>query len=326
MQVSDLEAVAAVYRYRSFSEAAYVMDYSVSAISKKIAKVEAELGLTLFVRKTKSSHLTVTEEGEAVMPAVQAIVDGYSDLSYIVENLSGEQSNQLSLGYTPLVGTIGESDILTAYMERCPEVDVELVPGTMPDLMNSLRSGKIDGAFLLMFNLTASSMPMFETLARDDYQFVQIMRNRKLYIGLSGNHPLAGRKTITLNEIAEETFLFSNYQKQSRYESRISELKKLIDGEEHPLKTRFVDFFNKDVALHLVESGTCVLPQVVKPRSGGYNIVFAEVENYPDEAVGLFVCRRNNHSKAMRSLVKCAKEYSVREGLSSDAAERTGTD
>ena len=44
MHLKDLEAVAAVYKYKSFSEAANKTNFSISAISKQVSRAEKELG------------------------------------------------------------------------------------------------------------------------------------------------------------------------------------------------------------------------------------------------------------------------------------------
>ena len=71
MQIRDLEAVDAVYRNKSFSEASYEMNFSLSAISKQVSRAERELGFEIFEARVKGQPLKTTQEGSVVMPAIQ---------------------------------------------------------------------------------------------------------------------------------------------------------------------------------------------------------------------------------------------------------------
>lgn len=318
MQIRDLEAVLAVYRYKSFSEAAYKTNFSISAISKQIARVEKDLGVKLFLRKTKGGNLLMTPEGELLIPAMQAIIDEYSNLEYLVDNLHETDTGVLTIGCSPLIGTIGETEIISDFLNKYPDIQLDIITRTVPELMNMLVAGELDGMFALIFNVGPGEMRLIETLIGEDISFIQTMRNRELFLGISADHPLSGRDTIQLKDVLDETFIFSSLQSGVKYESRIGELQRLIDGENHELKTRFVDFTNREIALNMVESGRGVLPQVVKPVTGGHRIKYVKVENWPDEAGGLFVCRKSNRSKALKSFLKCVRVYAQKEGLLKD--------
>ncbi|MDP1600415.1 LysR family transcriptional regulator, partial [Phenylobacterium sp.] len=56
--LSDLEAVLAIARRASFRRAALDLGMSATALSNAVAKLEAELGVRLFNRTTRSVALT----------------------------------------------------------------------------------------------------------------------------------------------------------------------------------------------------------------------------------------------------------------------------
>lgn len=315
MQIKDLEAVDAVYRYRSFSEAAFRTSFSISAISKQIARVENELGVTLFLRKTKSSELAVTELGERIIPVMQSMLDSYANLQYIIKSSSESEEKHLTVGCTPLIGTIGESKIISDLLQEDPSVQLELVSGKSNELMGMLMAGKLDAVFILMFNVNTTDLPLIEAMTNEDVCIVQTMRNRHLYIGMRADHPLARKERISIQDVKGETFLFSSDLNSDQYDTRIGALQKLVDGADHAINARYVDFSNRDIVLSLVENGNFLLPQVVLPLTGGHNIRYVEVENWPDEAGGLFVCRSSNHSGTLKRLLHHVREYANREGI-----------
>ena len=62
MEISQLRAVLAIAKSHSFSRAAQELYLSQSTLSLQVAKLEKELGVTLFYRTTRTVHLT--EAGE----------------------------------------------------------------------------------------------------------------------------------------------------------------------------------------------------------------------------------------------------------------------
>lgn len=315
MQIKDFEAVLAVYRYKSFSEAAYQTNFSVSAISKQIARVENELNVRLFLRKTKSSNLVPTAEGEILIPAIENVMEEYSNLEYLVDNLHDREDTRLTIGCGPLVGTIGENDIITRFLDENADMSLDLLTGRSKEFATKLKSGEIDGYFTFMISVTPEDAPKLNSLLEEDQSIIHIMRNCRLSVGLSADHPLANRDSIRLEEIANETFIFSSFQDYNKYDNRISDLQKILDGSGRRIRARFIDFSNKEIVLKLVESGRGVLPQLVKPLDGGFRIKYVQVEDWNDQADGMFVYRKSNQSKAMKKFLKSVKDYAKGEGL-----------
>ncbi|MCQ2553387.1 MAG: LysR family transcriptional regulator [Clostridia bacterium] len=315
MQIKDLEAVLAVYKYKSFSEAAFKLDFSISAISKQIAKVEEELGVKIFERKNKGTEMRLTRVGADLIPEIEKLLDTYSNIEYLASNETAEERNVLNIGYLPLIGTIGETSILAGFSATYPDIQINLQPGGSFDLLKSLMAGTIDAAFMMLFSAGPGNFKTFEILTNDDLKIVPIMKNANLYIGMSNNNPLAKRESVDLTELMGETFIFSNYQDPGRYETRMERLQKMISGKELELKARFMDFSNKDVVLSVVEQGLAVLPQVVMPRDNGYAISYVKVDNWPDQIFGLYVTRKSNTLPVLKELNKYVKEYVVKEGI-----------
>lgn len=315
MHLKDLEAVAAVYKYKSFSEAANKTNFSISAISKQVSRAEKELGYEIFEKRAKRQMLVLTREGEILMPAILEVIEKYSNLTYLVENMDVNETNALSIGYTPLVGTIGENEIISKFSTDHPEIRINLTTGNNTDLISQLMAGNLDGIFLLMTNASPANFKMWESITKDDLKIITTLRNRVMYLGMSRNHPLANRDSIKLDEVNNEIFIFTLINAGEQYSSRIGDLKHLITGSDPSITPMFMDFSNRDVVLRIVESGKAVLPQIVKPLTGGRKIKYVEVEGWPDEATGLFLYRKTNSSKVIKSFSRYVREYAQKEGL-----------
>lgn len=309
MHIKDFQAVLDVYDSKSFSEAAFNSNFSTSAVSKQVARLEKELNVRLFERKNKSREMVLTEMGEQLLPEIRRLVEVYSKIENIASLGAEKDTNVLNVGYVPLIGTIGETEILTTFSKKYPEIQVFLRCDTKFELSKMLASGKIDACFVLMFSAVPSNSKFVDFLTRENMRVISLMRRDELYIGMSKKHKFANRKSIRIEELQDETFIFSNSQNPDKYETRIDVLKEMFLGSNKHIKTRFMDFANVDMVLSVVQSGAGVIPQVVKPLDRGYDIVYVPVVNWPDQVNGLFIYNRDFVSKPLKNLISCVKEY-----------------
>src|ERR1700681_4350740 len=73
LNFSQLQSVVALTETGSFTEAAYAIDLTQSAVSYAISGLERELGVTLFERNRKGG-VALTEVGQKIMPHVRALL------------------------------------------------------------------------------------------------------------------------------------------------------------------------------------------------------------------------------------------------------------
>lgn len=129
----------------SLSAAAQSLYISQSAVSQTIRQLEQQLQLRLFTRGTRG--VTLTGEGKTLYQYVNAALN-------LLEN--GEQrlslTRELELGEL----IIGASDTITScfllpFLDRFhrahPHIRIKVLNGTSPEVLELLRSGKVDLAF-----------------------------------------------------------------------------------------------------------------------------------------------------------------------------------
>lgn len=132
--LSELEAVAAIAREGSFRRAATALGMSTTALSNAVAKLEANLGVRLFNRTTRS--VSPTEAGRAfidqVGPALRDIQDA----------MAGVRSQQQTPSGTIRINTFAAaareimSPLVLEFLRRYPEVHVDLVTeGRLVDIV-----------------------------------------------------------------------------------------------------------------------------------------------------------------------------------------------
>ena len=123
--LTELEAVLALARRRSFRAAAAELSVSTSALSHTIAALETRIGVRLFNRTTRS--VSLTEAGEQfvtdVAPAVAAIRSAMEQAGSHRDTPSGTLRINTSAGAARQMMT----PIILEYLRRYPDMTVDIV-------------------------------------------------------------------------------------------------------------------------------------------------------------------------------------------------------
>ncbi|HLX23760.1 MAG TPA: LysR family transcriptional regulator, partial [Usitatibacter sp.] len=122
--LTEIPAVLAVARHRSFRAAATELDVSTSALSHAVASFEASLGVRLFNRTTRS--VSLTEAGaqfvETAAPAMSSIRGAMEQAGSLRDTPSGTVRINTSLGAAKQV-----MPNLLEFLQRYPEVKLDVV-------------------------------------------------------------------------------------------------------------------------------------------------------------------------------------------------------
>lgn len=137
-----LQAFLIVAEHCSFRSAAIEANRSQSAISTQIKQLEAQLGVSLFHRTTRSVRLT--NEGEQLLDCVRrALQEVDGGLRKIAESVD-LRSGHVSLGCSPTVAATQLPYVLTAFGHSYPEVKLFVQELTSADLYQSIRKRDVD--------------------------------------------------------------------------------------------------------------------------------------------------------------------------------------
>ncbi|MFN4230994.1 LysR family transcriptional regulator [Parvibaculum sp.] len=131
--LKDLDAVIAISRRGSFRAAALDLDMSTTALSHAIGKLEAELGVRLFNRTTRSVSLTDTGRlfVEQVSPALQ-------DIHSAVDTAKSQQATPSGTLRINAFATAARdiAPLVLAFLNRYPQVHIDLVTeGRLVDIV-----------------------------------------------------------------------------------------------------------------------------------------------------------------------------------------------
>ena len=188
----DSEALAtflAVHRQGGVSAAASALSRTQSAISRRLALLEREVGAPLFERIGRG--LVLSELGAALLPYAERVAAAIGDAEAIV---AGGQAGVVQMA---TVGTLANTTLTHALQRakaRHPPLDVRLQTATSAEVSAKVRSGEV-----------SVGLRYFEDPSPDlDCRVVQ---QEHLVVVCAAAHRFAGKRLKTLGQLAAERWL-----------------------------------------------------------------------------------------------------------------------
>ncbi|MGW1227469.1 LysR family transcriptional regulator [Streptomyces sp. NPDC001515] len=148
MQLQQLTYFVAVAETRHFTRAAEEVHVSQPSLSQQIRALENELGAELFSRAR--GNITLTDAGEALLPLARRILADADTARHEVQELAQLRRGRVRLGATPSLCTGLLPDVLRAFHDRHPGIQLLLEEGGSHDLVRELARGALDLALVVL--------------------------------------------------------------------------------------------------------------------------------------------------------------------------------
>lgn len=143
MNLEQLEAVVAVVDYGSYAAAADVLRISQPALTRRIQRCEAELGLLLFTRVGR--RMQVTEAGRSVLGPARRMLREAGGLRALVDAQHALTTGTLRIGALPSLVATHVPELVARFHTTHPDVRIEVVGAAdSAELHEALDLGRVD--------------------------------------------------------------------------------------------------------------------------------------------------------------------------------------
>jgi LysR family transcriptional regulator, benzoate and cis,cis-muconate-responsive activator of ben and cat genes len=193
MELRHLRYFVGVAEQENVSRAALKLHLSQPALSRQMRDLEDELGFLLLTRGAKSVRLT--EAGRAFLTEARAVLQRVEDAVKTARAVATGARGELHIGYAPSLTARFLPRALRAFQAESPGVRVKLHDLSTEEMLAGLREGALQMAFVVRLPALLRGL-RFEELARDSF-----------CLAVAPKHPLAGRRTVKLAEIAREPLI-----------------------------------------------------------------------------------------------------------------------
>ena len=210
MQIRDLEYFLACSKAGSFTAAAREVHIVQSAMSSAIARLEHDLGVSLFDRSV--TPVAVTEHGAALQAAAQRILDAVQAARDDVAAVSGQVRGTVILGCTLSTGPLDLGAVLADLRDRHPDVIIKLrqsLTGSAGNLQ-AVLDGSMDIALTAGAAQPGTAQPGTGQAGAGQFSRGVILSplvSEALVFVCPADHPLSHRPSVTVADLADETIL-----------------------------------------------------------------------------------------------------------------------
>jgi DNA-binding transcriptional LysR family regulator len=189
----QLEYLVAVADERSFTRAADRVFAAQSTVSAGIQSLERELGAPLFERDAHGVRLT--DAGEAVLAEARAALRSVDRMRELADG-DGPLRGTVRVGIFTNLTTVDLPGIMGEFHRRHPAVDLRLGPSPSGStgLVEDVRQGRLD----IAFHGLPDAVPDLLTRPLADSPFRAVLPEA---------HPLAGKRTVSLADLAAEPWV-----------------------------------------------------------------------------------------------------------------------
>lgn len=125
VDLNQLHVFATVVREQSFTSAARVLGMPKSTVSKRVADLEARLGVRLLQRSTR--RLRLTEAGTAYYERCARIVAEAEEADRLLTSLDASPRGLLRVAAPTLFGHAFLGPVVTEFLQKHPHVSLDLV-------------------------------------------------------------------------------------------------------------------------------------------------------------------------------------------------------
>ena len=172
----------------SCTKAAEDLHYAQSSVSKMIADLESEWGMTLLERS--KSGVCLTSAGEQLLPYLRKALCGYDELEGQILRMQGLETGTVRIGTFSSVAINWLPNIFSKLRRDYPGIGYEMLLGDYDEVERWIADGRVDCGFLRL--PTEDTIP----LTKDEYKVI-----------LPVGHPLAEKETIGVNDLNGQPFL-----------------------------------------------------------------------------------------------------------------------
>lgn len=190
--LADLRAFVAVAELNSFRAAAESIHLSQPALSRRVEKLEAALGIRLFDRTTRSVSLTAV--GRDFSKKARALLDELEDSLLSMREVASSQVGEVVIACIPSAVYYFLPQVLKEYHAQYPRIRVRILDDGANAVLESVTRGEADFGI----NIIGTQEPEIE---------FQSILSEAFVVACCSDHPLAVKRQVTWGELDQYDYM-----------------------------------------------------------------------------------------------------------------------
>lgn len=175
----------------NYTKAAEQLALSQPAVSQHIRQIEEKFGIKIFDRA--HNRIVLTAEGEIVVKYARRLIALSNNLEMALKN-KREQVRSLTIGITHTAESSSIIEVLAAYINNYPDLNMKILTFTTDNLYSSLKNCELDFAFV-------------EGKTNDRSLSYMMLDTDCMILAVPPDHRLAAQSTVTISQLKAEKLI-----------------------------------------------------------------------------------------------------------------------
>lgn len=194
MDINQLEVLIAVAREKSFSRAAEVLGRTQPAVSQAIRRLELEIGEKLFDRSSKDG--TLTTSGEVLVDYARQMLNLRQAANTALREMKSLQNGKVTISANEHT-VFYLLPVIEEYRRQHPTIKIEVQRGAASRIPDQITAREVELG-VISFKPSDSSLRSVSVL------------NDELQLIVAPGHRFAGKGSVSVKDLASETFIAHN--------------------------------------------------------------------------------------------------------------------
>jgi DNA-binding transcriptional LysR family regulator len=189
LSLRALRCFVAAAETGSITAAASRVHVSQPALSETISRLEADLGVPLFLRR-QSRGLALTVAGDRFLVQARNLLAHAEDVERFADGMGDRVAGEIRIGCFVTLAPFVLPALLAGFARAYPSIAVSFEEGNQLELLERLRAGRCELAMTYAYGLGE--------------EFVsEVLAELPPRVVVAADHPLARRRRISLRELAD---------------------------------------------------------------------------------------------------------------------------
>lgn len=193
MELRQIQYFIEVAKLEHVTEASYMLHVSQSAVSRQIFKLEAELGVDLFIHEGRKVKLTPI--GRLFLAHMEHLMKVIHNAKQEINEYLDPEQGTVRIGFPSSLAAQMIPSIVSAFREQYPAVHFQLQHGSYKELIEWVIKGEMNLAIM-------GPVPKHERQVN-----AEVLFKEKFVALLPATHSLAAQNSVKLEQLIDDVFV-----------------------------------------------------------------------------------------------------------------------
>ncbi|WHY86821.1 LysR family transcriptional regulator [Neobacillus novalis] len=181
-----------VAKHRSFTKASEEINLSQPALSRSILRLEEEIGVPLFERKSRG--VVLNQYGKVFLKSANQVLAELKEAKQTIHDMVDPNHGIISLAFIQTLGSSFVPDLISEFQKEFPNIQFQLSQNISSKILKEIHAANIDIGF-------CSPLEPLENLCS-----LPVL-TEELFLIVPAAHRLAGKERVNLSEVADDPFI-----------------------------------------------------------------------------------------------------------------------